>query len=266
MDLDLRKLRYFAAVAELGHFGRAAERLYIAQPVLSRQIRALEAELGCELLERTTRSVRLTDAGRQLQAEVPALFQAAEQLTRKVRRAAQGPQQMVLGFAPGLSVAPLMREWAAIHPEVEVNLQQLHWYEQGAAVREGRVDVGYLRTAEKLEDLRTVQVGAEQKVLCLPSGHRLARRRRLSMADLEGEAMLDVQARRVGTLEEKLQLIAAGEGLALVPVSVAETYRRPGLVHRKVVDGPHVALCIAVLPGRHPAHIEEFVDLAARLG
>lgn len=69
------------------------------------------------------------------------MLQAAEQLTRKVRRAAQGPQRMVLGFAPGLSVAPLVREWAALHPEVTVELQQVQWYEQGAAVREGRVQV-----------------------------------------------------------------------------------------------------------------------------
>jgi DNA-binding transcriptional LysR family regulator len=265
MDLDLRKLRYFAAVAELEHFGRAAEQLYIAQPVLSRQIRALEAELGCALLERTTRSVRLTEAGRQLYAEAPSVLAAAETLTRKVHRAARGAERLVLGFAPGLSVATLVREWASVRPGVELAVVQLNWWEQLDSVRDGRVDVGYLRTIGSPEGLRKIDVGSEPKVLCLPARHRLARRRKLRMADLAGESMLDVEARRLGTVEEKLQLVAAGEGLVLVPQSVANAYARPGLVYRPVVDGPHMHLSIAVASGRRPAHIEQFLALAGKI-
>src|SRR6202522_1691140 len=101
MDLDLRKLRYFAAVAEHEHFGRAAEQLYIAQPVLSRQIRSLEQDLGCALLERTTRSVRLTPAGRQLQHEAADLLVEAADAARRVHQAARGGACLVVGFAPG---------------------------------------------------------------------------------------------------------------------------------------------------------------------
>lgn len=102
MDLDLRKLRYFAAVAEHEHFGRAAAQLYIAQPVLSRQIRALEQELGCDLFERTTRNVRLTAAGEQLQHEAARLLVEAADATRRVHQAARGDTCLLVGFAPGL--------------------------------------------------------------------------------------------------------------------------------------------------------------------
>lgn len=105
MDLDLRKLRYFTAVAQHEHFGRAAAQLHIAQPVLSRQIRALEQELGCALLVRTTRSVRLTPAGRQLYEDAPGVLAAAQAATRRVHGAAR-EDRLVVGFAPGLSVSP----------------------------------------------------------------------------------------------------------------------------------------------------------------
>src|SRR4051794_36162306 len=100
MDLDLRKLRYFVAVAEQGHFGRAAQKLFIAQPVLSRQIRALEDELGCALLVRTTRSVQLTPAGMQLYGDAPGMLSAAAETARRVHEAARGVERLVVGFAP----------------------------------------------------------------------------------------------------------------------------------------------------------------------
>src|ERR1700712_4549767 len=108
MDLDLRKLRYFVAVADHRHFGRAAEQLYIAQPVLSRQIRALEQELGCALLVRTTRNVQLTPAGEQLQEEARGLFASVDSAVRHVHEVARGVERLVVGFAPGLHVSEAM--------------------------------------------------------------------------------------------------------------------------------------------------------------
>ena len=142
MDLDLRKLRYFAAVAEHEHFGRAAEQLYIAQPVLSRQIRSLEQDLGCTLLERTTRSVRLTAAGRQLQHEAADLLVEAADATRRVHQAARGSTRLVVGFAPGLSVAAAVRAYETEQPGVNVQLLRLNWYEQAESLLDGRADVG----------------------------------------------------------------------------------------------------------------------------
>jgi len=99
MDLDLRKLRYFAAVAEHRHFGRAAERLYIAQPVLSRQIRALEQDLGCALLVRTTRSVQLTAAGERLQEEARGVFATVDAAIRRVLEVDRGVEGFVCQFS-----------------------------------------------------------------------------------------------------------------------------------------------------------------------
>src|SRR4051794_40094471 len=115
MDLDLRKLRYFMAVAEHEHFGRAAEQLYIAQPVLSRQIRALEQELGCALLERTTRSVQLTPAGKQLYEDAPGVLASAAAATRRVHEVARGVERLVVGFAPALHVSAAVRAFTNAH-------------------------------------------------------------------------------------------------------------------------------------------------------
>ena len=137
MDLDLRKLRYFVAVADHRHFGRAAEQLYIAQPVLSRQIRALEQELGCTLLVRTTRSVELTAAGRQLHDEAQGVLAAVDSALTRVREANRGVERLVVAFSPGLHVSDAIRIFTTQHPEVEIDLVQLRWWEQDAPLRDG---------------------------------------------------------------------------------------------------------------------------------
>ena len=104
MDLDLRKLRYFVAVADRLNFGRAAAALHIAQPALSRQIRALEQELKVQLFERDNRSTRLTPAGTALLDEARPLLAAADTVRRKVRDAAAGQRTFTVGFMPGLIV------------------------------------------------------------------------------------------------------------------------------------------------------------------
>ena len=264
MDLDLRKLRYFAAVAEHEHFGRAAERLYIAQPVLSRQIRALERELGCELLVRTTRSVRLTPAGQQLYADVPGVLAAADAAARRAHEAARGVERLVVGFAGGLQVSAAVRAFGQQHPDIEIELLRLNWYEQSEVLRDGRADVGFLRRPFDTDGLHTVPVGDEPKVAVLPDTHRLAARRRLTRADLDGEQILDSAARRTGTAEEKFELVAAGQGIATVPRSVARYYARPGLVHRPITDAPAYELCLAVVATRRQRHLRDFLAVAAR--
>ena len=264
MDLDLRKLRYFAAVAEHRHFGRAAEQLYIAQPVLSRQIRALEQELGCTLLVRTTRSVQLTPAGELLQEEARGVFAAVDTAVRRVHELDRGVQRLVVAFAPGLHVSEAVRAFTATHPDVEIELLHLHWWEQDAPLRDGRADVGYLRHPFDDTGLRTVPIGREPKVACLPVTHPLAGRRSLVQADLDGETILDAHSRRTSSVEEKFELIAAGHGIALVPRSVARSYSRPDLVYLPVTDAVPVETCLAVAKGRREPRIRDFVASAAQ--
>ena len=263
MDLDLRKLRYFAAVAEHRHFGRAAEQLYIAQPVLSRQIRALEQELGCALLVRTTRSVQLTPAGEQLREEARGVFAAVDSAVRRVHEIDRGVQRLIVAFSPGLHVSDAVRAFTASHPDVEIELLRLHWWEQDAPLRDGRADVGYLRRPFDDTGLHTLPIGSEPKVACLPGTHPLARRRTLTSADLDGEPILDAPRRRTSSLEEKFELIAAGHGIAMVPRSVARSYSRPDLVYRPVTDAVPVETCVAVAEDRREPRVLDFVTIAA---
>ncbi|MGA6205126.1 LysR family transcriptional regulator [Nocardia testacea] len=267
MDLDLRKLRYFAALAEHLHFGRAAASLYIAQPVLSRQIRALERELGCALLERTTRSVQLTPAGTQLYEEARGLFTVAESAVRRVREVDRGVERLVVGFASGLRVSAAVRAFGASHPEVEVELFQLKWWEQELPLRDGRADIGYLRRPFDDTGLCTVTVGAEPKIACLPSTHRLAAApaadRPLLEVDLAGEPVIGAQVRRTASIEEKFELIASGHGIAVVPRGVAQAYSRPDLVYRQVMDAEPADICIAVPEHRREGRVREFAQVAA---
>lgn len=264
MDLDLRKLRYFAALAEHGHFGRAAESLFIAQPVLSRQIRALEQELGCSLLTRTTRSVQLTPAGRQLQEEARAVFATVDTAVRRVHEADRGVARLVVGFATGLHVSEAVRAYAAASPDVQIEVLPLKWWEQDAPLRDGRADVGYLRRPFDDTGLRSVPITTEPKVVCLPVSHPLAGRRTLTLADLDGERILDAHARRTSSAEEKFELIASGDGIAVVPLSVALAYLRPDLVHRPVTDADHVQTCLVVAKGRRERRVQDFMAVATR--
>ncbi|MEV8476377.1 LysR family transcriptional regulator [Streptomyces sp. NPDC051173] len=262
MDLDLRKLRYFAAVAEYRHFGRAAEQLYITQPVLSRQIKALEQELECTLLVRTTRSVELTVAGKQLQEEARGILAAVAAAVRRVHDADRGVQRLVVTFSHGLRVSEAIRAFASRHPDVETDLVPSPWWERDAPLRDGRAQVGYLRRPFDDSGLHIIPIGHEPRIACMPATHPLAHRDELTSADLADERMLDTPTRRTSSLEEKFELIASGHGIALVPLSVARSYSRPDLVHIPVTDAPGAETCLAVPVGRHEKLVRDFLEIA----
>lgn len=190
MDLDLRKVRYFVAVAEHTSFLRAAEALHIAQPVLSRQIRALESELKVTLFDRDTRGTRLTAAGEAMLEEAHSLLAAAEAAQRRVRDAAAGSRRFTVGFTPGVSITPAVREFSARHADVSVQVLRMDFLYRADSVRAGQVDVGYLRLPVDTHGLTIEPLLTEPQVIALPSGHKLAQRETVRLDDLGAERML----------------------------------------------------------------------------
>ncbi|MEU2347853.1 LysR substrate-binding domain-containing protein [Modestobacter sp. NPDC049651] len=283
MDLDLRKVRYFVAVAEHRHFGRAAESLFIAQPVLSRQSRALERELGVVLFVRDTRGTELSAAGEQLLADAPALLGGAAAVQRRVARAGRGERVLVVGFMPGVVVTPAVRAFGRAHPDVVVDVVRTGWDDQVTTLRDGRVDVGYVRLPLDRTGLHVEQLAGEPRVAALPADHPLAGKERLRLADLVGDHLLqDPDAvpewRDLGidggawhrlpavrTVEEKLEHVAAGSGFVALPASTARAYPRPDVAVVEVADLPATVVALAWQAGRGDPLVRAFAEVAVRL-
>ncbi|MER5794480.1 LysR substrate-binding domain-containing protein [Streptomyces sp. NPDC001980] len=271
MDLDLRKVRYFAAVAELLHFGRAAERLHIAQPVLSRQIRALEKDLGAELFVRDSHGVTLTDAGRQLLEDARQLLAIADGTRRRVVQAARGRRRLVVGFRAGVVVTEALRAFTAGHPDVEVRACRVEWDDQEQLILDGTVDIAYVRLPVREEGLELRPLYSEPRVAMLPDRHRLAGKQEISLSDLDGEQWLRYNDPRPGdlplrTIEEKFECVAAGTAITMVPRSAAEQYSRPDIVYVPVVDAEPDRVLLAWAAGRRSALVAAFAEAAARVG
>jgi DNA-binding transcriptional LysR family regulator len=282
-DVDLRKLRYFVAVAEELHFGRAAEALHIAQPVLSRQIKALEDELKAQLFARDKRATELTPAGRQLLADARPLLANADALRRRFARAARSPGSFTIGFMPGLIVTDAVRAMLDRHPQLTVNVLRTDWYDQTEVIRDGRADVSYVRLPVDQAGLRIQPLLTEPRVAVLPDEHRLAGKAAVSIADLAEEHLLqdpdavpewrDIAAelrdrhRRTApvfrTVEEKLEHVAAGRGIVLLPLSTADFYTRPGVSYSQVTDIPPNQVCLAWDAARRSPLIQDFAAIAA---
>jgi DNA-binding transcriptional LysR family regulator len=284
MDLDLRKVRYFVAVAEELHFGRAAEALHIAQPALSRQIRALESELNAQLFVRDRRRTELTPAGEQLLAESGPLLANAAAARRRVGRTARGSDTFTVGFMPGLIVTRPVRALSAAHPDLTVDVVRTGWDDQVEVIRDGRADVSFVRHPVDQGGLKVLPLFSEPRVAVLPIDHRLASKESLTISDLAEEHLLqdpdavpewrdiaqEMQARRarrpppaMRTVEEKLEHVAAGHGIVVLPESTATFYRRPDVTHATISDiGPnHVSL--AWDASRRSRLIHEFAELAS---
>ncbi|AGP59426.1 LysR family transcriptional regulator [Streptomyces rapamycinicus] len=276
MDLDLRKLRYFVAVADQLHFGRAAEELHIAQPVLSRQIRALEQDLGASLFTRDRHGVALTDAGRQLLADAGPLLASAYAVRRRVSVAARGSQRLVVGFRAGIPVIPAARAFEARHPDVVVDVQRIEWDDQAPMLLDGRIDVGYVRLPIDEAGLRVAPLYTEPRVAVLPAGHRLAGKQEVTEADVAGEPLVwhadpSTQPTRrphpdagylVRGVDETLEHVAAGRGISFLARSATVFYSHPDVTYVPIPDLAPDQVCLAMAASRTSPVVDDFFTAA----
>ncbi|GAA2787546.1 LysR substrate-binding domain-containing protein [Crossiella cryophila] len=264
----------FTVVAEHLHFGRAAEALHIAQPVLSRQIRALEEELKVQLFRRDRRATELTPAGEQLLADARPLLAGAEALRRRVGRAARG-DRFTVGFMPGLIVTAAVRELSRRHPELTVDVQRVDWTEQTAVIHDGRVDVCFVRRPIDPAGLTVRDLFTDPRAVLLPADHRLAGKETVEIADLAGEHLLQAPAAVpewrdqasagpvLRTMEEKLEHVAAGHGVVVLPMSAISFYQRPDVTHIPITDIAPNQVCLAWDSTRRNPLLIEFAAIAA---
>lgn len=276
LDLDLRKLRYFAAVADQLHFGRAADQLHIAQPVLSRQIRALEQDLGASLFTRDRHGVALTDAGRQLLADAGPLLASTHAVRRRVSAAASGKRRLMVGFRAGIAVTPAARAFEARHPDVVVDVQRIEGDNQAAMLLDGRIDVGYVRLPIDEAGLRVTPLYTEPRIAVLPAGHRLAGKEEVTETDLAGEPLVwhgdpSTQPTKrplpnagypVRGVDETLEHVAAGRGISFLARSASVFYSHPDVVYVPIPDLAPDQVCLAVAASHTTPVVDDFVTAA----
>lgn len=284
-DVEVRELRYFRAVAEELNFSRAAERLGMAQPPLSRAIRLLERRLGAQLFERTSRHVALTPAGEVLFTESAKALDAVTTAVRRTRRTAQQPPALVVIAKPGVGTE-LLRRIADGHPD-PVEIRVSGFGEQAAMLRDGQADVALLGCPGDHSGLDVEVLFTEPRVAALPVRHELAHRTSLTCADFTGRATPfwpDASAADraywsgrdvtggpvtpgpvVHDSEQLLETVALGQAIALLPASVAEWHPRPDVVYRPVVDATPYSLALAWPAGARDLRIARFVRTAVEV-
>jgi DNA-binding transcriptional LysR family regulator len=253
--VETRELAYFLAVADELHFGRAAERLGIAQPPLSRAIKQLERRLGVTLLERTSRNVALTEAGQVLRREGGQALAAVTAATRRTQRAGRTDPRLVLAMKPGGDGDLLSAMLTAYEAEPDAIAGEVICTLVGRAdmVRDGRADVALLHGPyEDMTGLANEELLVERQVVMLPRAHRLAGRTAVRMADLAGEPMPRWPNMPPGLHDgpvvhdtaEAMQFIALGRMVAVVPESV-RGHLRHDVVCVPVVDATPTTLTLA---------------------
>lgn len=271
--MELRHLRYFVAVAETRHFGRAAERLHMAQPPLSQAIRRLEAELGVELLVRTTRRVQLTPAGATFYDDAVRILSSLEESTRRVAHYAEGRRGVLrIGVTGSAAYAELPRIARVVErdlPGVALEVSpELLTRAQETALLESRLDVGVLRPPIFAPELTCRLLTVDGFLLALPERHPLASEPVVALAELAEQPFVtypqasqsvvnDVvtrschaagftphRAHEAAETSTLLALVAAGLGVALVPDSV-RALRLDGVVYAEVTGTEELSLGLA---------------------
>ncbi|MBF2003343.1 MAG: LysR family transcriptional regulator [Synechococcales cyanobacterium M58_A2018_015] len=287
--MELRHLRYFVAVAEELHFGRAAERLHMAQPPLSQQIRQLEEYLGFQLFYRTKRSVRLTEAGQQFLDDTRQLLHQLEQAIETGRQISRGERgQLVIGFvsSAAYNVLPLiLRAFRSQVPAVRLELHEMATNEQLQWLREGKIDIGFLRPPVEDKTLHLQIIVREPMVVALPETHPLAAESQIALATLANESfilfprLLSPRAydqiiglcQQAGfspkVVQEAMQmqtivsLVAGNIGVAIVPVSL-QNMQRTGVIYKPLAEpAPCAEVAVAWRSNDTSASVQQFLTI-----
>ena len=258
MDLDIRLMRYFLVVAEEEHVGRAAERLHISQPALSKQIRRFEDTLGVPLLRRVGRGIALTAAGEQLRDEARRLLPEVEGALERTRGAWHGRSgQVRVAFVAGTApfASDLLRRSEDEAPAVAVVLTRVAWTEQVSCLHERRADLSFVRLPIDTAGVEHRVIATETRVAGFAVTHPLATRTALSIEELADEPIIDTDNQRdywavnprpggrepvwgplANSLEEMLALVSAGRCMCITAASVARTYPAPGISYVPITD------------------------------
>lgn len=281
---EIRELRYFRAVAEDLNITRAAERLGIAQPPLSRAMRQLEHRLGVELFDRSGPRLALTTAGETLLKESGPVFDALDSAVRRTQRAGESTPGLVVTAKPGVATELLHRIVGELKDELPgVHVVVSGFGEQADMVRDGRADVALVSrpfddTGVELEELYT-----EPRVAALPAGHELADRDVLRPDDLAGIPAprwnrADIAERNywsarpddpvdgpvVQDSSQLLEVVAFGQAVALVPRSMAERNIRPDVVYRPMLEVEPYRMLVVWPAGSRSPEVAKFVQAAVR--
>jgi LysR family transcriptional regulator, benzoate and cis,cis-muconate-responsive activator of ben and cat genes len=289
MAMELWQLKYFLAVADELNYGRAAARLNVAQPSVTRAVQGLESELGATLFLRDKRRVELTPAGRVFADETRGLLAGLEASARQARRVERGEVgTLTIGFE-GLSqfafIPRAVQTFQVRYPDVSIQLLEMSATEQSVALKDHRIELGFVVPPIDDPAIEVEVVGSESLVLAMPAAHRLARQPTVKIADLAGErhigsstlcgvvnrpmvlALLGTvgpghQVAQVSDTQLRLCFVAAGLGLTLLPASAAEL-TLAGINYRPLQPPVHVELAIARLKSaRADAALERFVEAA----
>jgi len=288
-EIELRHLRYFLAVAETLHFSKAAERLVIAQPPLSQQIKRLEQLLGHRLFDRTTRGVKLTLAGQLLAERARSTIEKVHDDLAQVRRLGRGEEgTLTVGFSGSAMFTDLpdaVGNYQRRYPKVELRLRELSTTAQIAGLLDGTLDLAVLRDGDRTDGIEMSTVLKEPFVAVLPVKHSLARKRALRVRDLQAEPFI-LFARRMGPLAfdrtiacceqhgfrpnivqdapqwpTLVRLVAAGLGVSLAPGCVANI-AIPGAVYRDVHAACRTTIDLAIKAGSDKILPRNFMEIA----
>jgi DNA-binding transcriptional LysR family regulator len=295
MNIELRHLRYFVAVAEDESFTAAARRVHVAQQVLSSQIRQLEDALGVQLLERTSRGVALTPAGAAFLESAHATLAVLDRgvtAARNAARAISGELSVGLNVAAGGELpTTALAAFERAHPQVEVRLRTFDLAEPAAGLLNRSTDVAFVRPPIQAPGIRLESLAEEPRVFVLPAGHPLARRDCLGLGDVAGLPWIAAEMATDGcdparwrddwlvsprpggdqpiigavarTIDEWREYVVAGRGISLCPASAESFYARPGLAFVASREVPHARLSVAWRTGDANPAVARFVEIAA---